>query len=109
MVQQDLTRAVKASEENYLLYLRKQEEARISDALDSQRIVNVAIAEAATVPALPVHSTGFFVLLGVLIATSVSVASAFVADYIDPRLRTADEVEAVLNTPVLAAIPMTGK
>jgi uncharacterized protein involved in exopolysaccharide biosynthesis len=109
MVQQDLTRAVKASEENYLLYLRKQEEARIADALDSQRIVNVAIAEAATVPPLPVHSTGFFVLLGGLLATLVSVASTFVADYFDPRLRTADEVEAVLNTPVLAAIPRNGK
>jgi uncharacterized protein involved in exopolysaccharide biosynthesis len=109
MVQHNLTRAVKASEENYMLYLRKQEEARISDSLDSQRIVNVAIAEAATVPAFPVRSTGFFVLLGGLLATLVSVASAFVADYFDPRLRTADEVEAVLNTPVLAAIPRNGK
>ena len=51
--QDDLVRDVKTAEDNYLLYLRKREEARISDALDSKRIVNVSIAEAATVPALP--------------------------------------------------------
>jgi uncharacterized protein involved in exopolysaccharide biosynthesis len=109
MVQQDLTRAVKASEENYLLYLRKQEEARISDSLDSQRIVNVAVAEAATVPALPVRSTGFFLLVGGLLAALVSVGSAFVVAYFDPRLHTVGEVEDVLNAPVLAAVPRNGK
>src|SRR6266516_3010314 len=34
--EQDLIRAAKTAEENYLLYSRKQEEARISDALDEQ-------------------------------------------------------------------------
>ncbi len=53
VVQDDLIRTVKATEENYLLYRRKEEEARISDALDRRRIINVAIAEAATVPSLP--------------------------------------------------------
>jgi len=38
---------------DYLLYLHKQEEARISDALDRQRISNVVVAEAATVPFKP--------------------------------------------------------
>ena len=41
-VQEDLRRTVKTAEENYLLYRRKQEEARISDALDRTRIANVA-------------------------------------------------------------------
>jgi uncharacterized protein involved in exopolysaccharide biosynthesis len=109
MVQQDLTRAVKATEANYLLYLHKQEEARISNALDSQRIVNVAVAEAATVPALPVRSPSSFILLGGLLAALVSVGSAFGADYFDPHLRTSGEVETVLNMPVLAAIPKNGK
>ena len=47
-----LLRMAKVAEENYLLYLRKQEEARISDALDRERIVDVTLAEAATVPLL---------------------------------------------------------
>src|SRR5205085_270090 len=39
--QQDLLRSAKTAEENFLLYSRKQEEARISDALDRNRILNV--------------------------------------------------------------------
>jgi len=103
--QQDLIRTVKADEANYLLYLNKREEARISDALDERRIVNVAIAEAATAPALPKYPRSLFVLLGILFAVLVSVGAAFAADYFDASFRTADEVEAFLNTPVLAAMP----
>jgi uncharacterized protein involved in exopolysaccharide biosynthesis len=43
--QQDLMRTAKADEDNYLLYLHKREEARIGDALDERRILNVAIVE----------------------------------------------------------------
>ena len=56
IVQQDLLRTAKTEEDNYLLYLRKQEEARINDALDARGIFNVAIAEPASVPALPSRS-----------------------------------------------------
>jgi uncharacterized protein involved in exopolysaccharide biosynthesis len=43
LIQEDLTRAAKTQEENYLLYVHKREEARISDALDQRGIVNVAV------------------------------------------------------------------
>lgn len=105
-VQEDLMRDVRAAEGNYLLYLRKQEEARISDALDRQRILNVAIAEAATVPSLPSRSPWLpTLLLGGLLGSVVSIGLAFAADYLDPSLRTPDELELLLNLPVLAAIP----
>jgi len=42
----------KAAEETYLASQRKQADARLSEALDRSRIMNVAIAEAATVPVL---------------------------------------------------------
>jgi len=103
--QQDLVRAAKASEENYLLYLQKQEEARIADALDRNRIVNVAIAEAAIVPALPLHSTASILLVGGLLATLFSLGLAFGADYLDPSFRTPQELRNTLNIPVLAAVP----
>lgn len=105
-VQEDLMRDVRAAEGNYLLYLRKEEEARISDALDRRRILNVAVAEAATVPALPSRSPRLpTLLLGWLLASFVSVGLAFVADYLDPCLRTPAEVRALLDLPVLAAVP----
>ncbi len=68
IVQQDLVRAAKTEEENYLLYLRKQEEARINDALDRRGILNVAIAEAPTVPALPARSFWLSGLLSMFLA-----------------------------------------
>ena len=104
--QQNLLREVKEAEGNDLLYKQKREEARIGDALDRQRIVNVAIAEAATVPAFPTHSHGALtLLLGILLACLVSPGVAFAVDYFDPSLRTPDELRDVLQIPVLAALP----
>ncbi len=105
LVQQDLLRAAKTEEDNYLLYVRKREEARISDALDQRGILNVAIAEQPTVPALPARSPLKSGLLAFLLASAVGMTSAFVCDFIDPSFRTPDEVVAYLDTPVLAALP----
>ena len=105
IVQQDLLRTAKTEEDNYLLYLRKQEEARINDALDARGILNVAIAEPATVPALPAQSFPYYVLLCTLLAGCGSVGIAFFADFLDPSLRTPDDVSLLLDLPVLASIP----
>jgi uncharacterized protein involved in exopolysaccharide biosynthesis len=109
VTQDDLLRTVKATEENYLLYLRKEEEARISDELDRKRIINVAVAEAATVPALPSNNRSLTVLYGLLLASLTSVGLAFGSDYLDPTFRTPDEVRSFLNTPVLATTPQNWK
>jgi uncharacterized protein involved in exopolysaccharide biosynthesis len=104
--QQDLVREVKEDEGNYLLYVQKREEARIGDALDRQGIVNVAIAEAATIPAMPSHPPWILtLLLGTLLASVASPALAFAVDHFDPSLRTPDELRETLQIPVLAALP----
>jgi uncharacterized protein involved in exopolysaccharide biosynthesis len=105
IVQQDLLRKVKTEEENYLLYQHKREEARMSDALDRTRILNVAIAEQPTVPALPSNSRSSVLLLGMLLATCVSLGTAFVLEYANPSFRTPSEVFSELSIPVLAAVP----
>lgn len=103
--QHTLLRAVKAEEEKYLLYERKREEARISDALDARRIFNVAIVEAPTAPALPVHSLLFYFLLSFGAAISFSVVIAFAADYVDPTIRSPEEAGEILGLPVLGWLP----
>src|SRR6266516_545641 len=105
VLQQDLLRTAKANEENYLLYLHKQEEARISDALDQQRISNVLVAEAASVPFKPQRHRLVFVMIGGLLAALASVTLAFVMDRLDQSFRTPQEVEDFLGSPVLAALP----
>ncbi len=104
VLQQRLLRDQKANETNYLLYSRKQEEARISDSLDRSRIVNVAVAEAATVPAVPSRSRGMTLLVGFFAAIAVSLVVAAAAEHFNPSLRTSEEVQELLNVPVLALI-----
>ncbi|MGA2355866.1 MAG: hypothetical protein ABSG02_15325 [Terriglobales bacterium] len=103
--QQDLLRAQKADEDNYLLYLHKREEARIGDALDETHILNVAIVEPPVAPSLPVHPMLLYFLLAFGSATVFSVGIAFTAEYFDPTIRTPDEARGLLAVPVLAWLP----
>jgi uncharacterized protein involved in exopolysaccharide biosynthesis len=104
--QQVLVRAAAQAEESYMIYSRKREEARISNALDAQRILNVAIAEEASVPFEPSGPSRLLLLLfGTCFAAAASVALAGAANYLDPSFRTPDEVQSLLGTPVLAAFP----
>jgi uncharacterized protein involved in exopolysaccharide biosynthesis len=109
VVQQDLERAAKTQEENYLLYAHKREESRISDALDRRGILNVALAEQPVVPALPARSPLSAGLLMFLLLGSASLSAAFAADSMDPSFRTPDELANYLGTPVLAALPKGGE
>ncbi len=105
--EQDLLRKVKTEEENYLLYQHKREEARMTDALDRTGILNVAIAEQPITPALPSNSRWTVLLLGMLLATGVSVGMAFTLEFTDASFRTPSEVFSELNIPVLAAVPQS--
>jgi len=103
--QQDLLRNQKEQQDNYLLYSRKREEARITEALDKGKILNVTIAEKATPPALPAHPAWLYALFGALAGLVFSAGLVFIAEYTDSSFRTPDEVNSDLGIPVLAAIP----
>lgn len=105
LIQQDLLRTAKTNEENYLLYLRKQEEARMAEALDERRILNVAIAERPNVPLVPTNSPLIFAFVGILLSATVSIGVVFAVEYMDPSFRTPSEVATELNIPVLASVP----
>ena len=103
--QQDLLRKVKTEEDNFLLYEHKREEARMTDALDQTRILNVAIAEQPGTPALPSNSRWLVFGLGAVLALAISAGAAFTLEYTNPSFRTPSEVLSELNIPVLAAVP----
>ena len=109
ITQNDLLSTEKAAQENYLLYVKKQEEARMDDALDERGIVNVAIAEHPVAPALPVWSAWLVLAIGFVAAGAAGTGAAFAADYLDPAFRTPDDVLAYLNSPVLASLPGTAR
>jgi uncharacterized protein involved in exopolysaccharide biosynthesis len=89
-----------------LLYLKKQQEARMDDALDEGGIVNVAIAEQPIAPALPVWPVWTVLSLGAFAAVGTGSAAAFVADYLDPGFRDPEDVIECLDVPVLASLPV---
>jgi uncharacterized protein involved in exopolysaccharide biosynthesis len=105
VTQEDLLGKEKAALENYLLYVKKQEEARMHDALDQGGIVNVAIAQEPVAPALPVRSAWMVLAVGFAAAGTTATGAAFFADYINPLFRSPDDVVTYLNSPVLASLP----
>jgi len=105
VTQEDLASSEKAAEDNYLLYVKKQEEARMADALDQRGIVNVAMAQQPVAPALPLWSAWTVLLAGLAAAGAAGTGAAFAADYLDPAFRTPEEVLAYLEAPVLASLP----
>jgi uncharacterized protein involved in exopolysaccharide biosynthesis len=104
--QADLIRLAKAEESNFLLYLRKREEARITDSLDQSRILNVALAEEPTVPALPAHSPLSLALLTFVALVLCSISLVAIVHHADRIVRGASETELLFNAPVLAAVPL---
>lgn len=105
ITQDDLQNTEKAAEENYLLYVKKQEEARMADALDQRGIVNVAIAEQPVAPALPAWSAWAVIAIGLAAAGTAGTGAAFAVDHLDSAFRTPDDVLEYLNAPVLASLP----
>lgn len=105
VTEDDLLSSEKAAEEIYLLYVKKQEEARMNDALDERGIVNVAIAEDPVAPALPVWSAWVILAVGLIASGVAGTGAAFAADYVNPAFRDPDDVAAYLNAPVLASLP----
>jgi uncharacterized protein involved in exopolysaccharide biosynthesis len=99
----DLVRNQKEAEDNYLLYVKKAEEARIAESLDRQKIANVAIAETPVVPHLPSKpNVRLDLALGTLFAGFLSLGIAFAAEYFSDTVEHESDLEALTGVPVLA-------
>jgi succinoglycan biosynthesis transport protein ExoP len=101
----ELTREVKANEEAYLLYRKKVEEARISQAMDEQKIVNVTIAEGPAIPIAPITSKGLSYAFALIVGLVAGVGGGFLREFVDDSVKTAADVTSGTALPVLASIP----
>lgn len=99
----DLARDQKEAEDNYLLYAKKTEEARIAESLDQQKISNVVIAETPSVPHVPSKpNVPLDLALGALLAGFLSLGSAFGAEYMNDTVDHSADLEELTGLPVLA-------
>jgi succinoglycan biosynthesis transport protein ExoP len=101
----ELTREVKANEEAYLLYRKKVEEARISEAMDEQKIMNVTIAEGAAIPIAPMTSKTLSYAFALMVGLVAGVGGGFLREFVDDSVKTAVDVTSSTALPVLASIP----
>ena len=103
----DLTRKVKQAEDNDQLYAKKEEESRINDALDKQKISNVSVAEAPTVPQTSNKINRLTALfLGLSLGLIIGLGSAFVFELLRETFVSPNELEKFTGYSVLATLPL---
>ncbi|MFB3926764.1 MAG: GumC family protein, partial [Syntrophales bacterium] len=79
---QGLKRDLAINDGNYQTYLKKLEEARISDEMDSQKIANISVIQAAAAPAKPVKpKKEYNILLSILVGAVSGLGIAFLSEY----------------------------
>jgi succinoglycan biosynthesis transport protein ExoP len=104
----DLQRQKMISENDYLLYQKKMEEAHIADALDQHKFLNVSVLEDPVAPVLPVSRHSAFVLtLGFVLAILLSFGVALAVDSYNSLIRTPDELTVRTGQPILAAVSVS--
>jgi uncharacterized protein involved in exopolysaccharide biosynthesis len=97
----DLERA----KEGLRTYIRKREDARFSNALDTSQILNIAVTEPPAVHATPAPArAGTYALLGALVGLVVGVALAYARDLIDPTVKSAAEVNRLTGLPIIGEV-----
>jgi uncharacterized protein involved in exopolysaccharide biosynthesis len=102
---QQLQQEVEVSRRNYALYQKKREEARISEAMDRDKLINVGVVERATPSATPIaQRRKSILLLAAFTGIAVGVCTAFGVEFFNPAFKDEREMEKHLELPVLATI-----
>ena len=103
----ELTRDVGSNESNYAVYLKKSEEARISEDLDRRKMTNIQVIERASVPLVPIQTDKKKVYgIGFFLAVAFPLGLAFISEMLPQCLTIPHYAEKRLRLPVLIAIPL---
>ena len=103
---EELQRNVQLASTNFFQYAEALEQSRMDQALDNEQITNVNVAQQATLAEKPVSPSKLIVgALSLLLATTGTTALVLGCEKFDSRLRSQNQVEQLLELPVLAAIP----
>ena len=102
---QNLKRDLETNEKNYRIYLERQEEARISEEMNRQKMANISVIQVATAPTEKIKpKKRLNILLGVLIGIISSLGFAFFSESKSQKFSTPESVERRLGLPVLATL-----
>jgi uncharacterized protein involved in exopolysaccharide biosynthesis len=100
-----LKRDIEISREKYLKYMEKFQQASISEKLDTGRISNVSLVQPPSVGRNPVKPKKTLnIALGLVLGLFGGVALGFAWDYFDDAIKTREDVEKLLEIPVLVSV-----
>lgn len=99
-----LQREVELYDANYRRLVSNLEQARIDQALDEARITSITVAQPGTFDLEAGRRRLLYAAAGLVMAAVGALAVVFLAEYLDPSIQTADEVEERFGMPVLASI-----
>ena len=98
-----LERAVRVSENIYLLLLEKHQEARINEVME---FGDIRIIDKALAPEAPIKPNKKLNLaIGGILGLMAGVMLAFFGEYMDNTIKNTEDVERILNLPILGVIP----
>ncbi|MGD9854411.1 MAG: GumC family protein [Planctomycetaceae bacterium] len=101
-----LEREAAVLDANYRNHQEKLEEARIIDALQTERISNVNVVQPAPLVERPTSpNKRAIAALALFLGLAGALGVAFLAEALDPTLRTREQAESQLGMPVLSTIP----
>ncbi|MGD9644898.1 MAG: GumC family protein [Pirellulales bacterium] len=96
--------------DKHLQYGEYREQARVDQELESNRISNVNIFQPPTLESKPTSPKPSIVLgLGLILATCGALGLALLCEHFDLSLKSAEEVEDVVGSPVLITIPRASR
>ncbi len=98
-----LERNYKIDEKIHSLLTEKYEDAKVAE---QAKLGNVRVIERASLPKLPIKpKKKMNLLIGFIIGIGLGIGSAMALNSIDTKIRTLDDVEKYVKTPILGTIP----
>jgi uncharacterized protein involved in exopolysaccharide biosynthesis len=101
-----LLRNIKEAEDNYFLYSKKREEARIEQAMDRQKVANVALVQAARLPVIPMPKLSMTMVAAWVLGCCLIVGFGLAKTMAGATVYTPWELEGLTGLPVLASVPV---
>ncbi len=99
-----LERQRTADEQNYQLYLKKVEEAKVSEEMDRLKMSNISVIQPAEIPRKPAgRPTDLKLILGALFGVMVGVGFGFMVEYLEGSYTRPEQAAHDLNLPLLAS------
>lgn len=96
-------RELETNEQNYRIYRKKLEEARISEEMDRQKLTNIRVIQAASIPVTPIWPRKRErVIVGLVVGALLGIGLALLREHLSQSIRNSESIEKHLGLSNLA-------